>query len=233
MCICGFRTVKYPASSSIRPLPHVLVHHYSTSLGIKFCNSLSTPPTTSQDIFFIIAVMKLIQVLPFAALSTAFVIPDEQVMSQVAIESDRIPEFFLERIPSKDEAVKQFRDSFTKLIDSSKNAFDNAIERATETKEEISGQAYETAYHVSSWLDSAADRVEELGEDVVSFSEDDQDHHAGHKGHHGHCKKPNMTVYELISKSKYTTKLAALINEYEDVVEVLNGTAANYSVSSS
>ena len=177
--------------------------------------------------------MKLIQVLPFAALSTAFVIPDEQVMSQVAIESERTPESFLERIPSKDEAVKQFQDSFTKLIDSSKDAFDNAIERATETKEEISGQAYETAYHVSSWLDSAADRIEELGEDVMSFSEDDKDHHGGHKGHHGHCKKPNMTVYELISKSKYTTKLAALINEYEDVVELLNGTAANYSVSSS
>lgn len=179
--------------------------------------------------------MKLIQVLPFAALSTAFVIPDEQVMHQVAIESDRTPESFLERIPSKDEAVKQFQDSFTKLIDSSKNALDNAIERVTETKEEISGQAYETAYHVSSWLDSAADRVEELGEDVVSFSEDDQDHYGdkGHKGHHGHCKKPNMTVYELISKSKYTTKLAALINEYEDVVELLNGTAANYSMSSS
>ena len=182
--------------------------------------------------------MKLIQILPLAALSTAFVIPDEQVMSQVAIESDRAPESFLEKLPSKDEAVKQFEDSFTKLIDTSKNAFDDAIEYATETKEDISDNAYETAYHVSSWLDSAADRVQELGEDVVPFSEDDADHDGGkgrkgRKGHHAHCKKPNLTVYELISKSKYTTKLAALISEYEDVVELLNGTAANYSMSSS
>ena len=171
--------------------------------------------------------MKLLTVLPFAALSTAFIIPDEKVMSQVAIESDRAQESLLEKIPSKDQAVKQFEDSFTKLIDTSKNAFDNAIDHATETKEEVTDKAYHTAHHVSSWLDSAADRVQQVGEDVLSFAEDDHEHH----GHHGHCKKPNLTVYELISKSKYTTKLAALINEYEDVVELLNGTAANYSMS--
>ena len=182
--------------------------------------------------------MKLIQVLPLLALSTAFVIPDEQVMSQVAIESDQNPKSFLERIPSKDEAISRFEDSFTKLIDTSRNALDDAIEYVTETNEEVSDKAYETAYHVSSWLDSAADRVQEVGEDVVPFSEDDEEHHGGkdgkgRKGHHGHCKKPNLTVYELISKSKYTTKLAALINEYEDIVELLNGTATNYSMSSS
>ena len=182
--------------------------------------------------------MKLIQILPLVALSTAFVIPDEQVMSQLAIESDQTPESYLERIPSKDEAIKQLQNSFAELVDTSKNALDEAIEYVTETKEDVSDKAYETAYHVSSWLDSAADRVQELGEDVVPFSEDDEEHHGGkgrkgRKGHHGHCKKPNMTVYELISKSKYTTKLAALINEYEDVVELLNGTAANYSKSSS
>ncbi|KAF6219589.1 hypothetical protein HO133_004058 [Letharia lupina] len=179
--------------------------------------------------------MKLIQILPLAALSTAFVIPEEQVMSQVAIESDRAPDSFLEKIPSKDEAIKQFHNSFTKLIDTSKNAFDDAIEYATETTEEVSDKAYETAYHVSSWLDSATDRIQELGEEVVLFSEDDEEHHGGkgrkgRKGHHGHCKKPNLTVYELISKSKYTTKLAALIDEYEDVIELLNGTASNYTV---
>ena len=160
-------------------------------------------------------------------------------MSQVAFESDRAPEFFLEKVPSKDEAIKQFEDSFTTLIDSSKNAFDSAIESVTETKDEVSDKAYETPYQVSSWLDSATDKIQELGEGVVRFSEDDEEHHGGsgrkgpkdRKGHHGHCQKPNSTVYELISKSKYTTKLAALINEYEDVVELLNGTASNYSMS--
>ena len=179
--------------------------------------------------------MKLIQLLPLVALSTAFVIPDEQVMSQVAIESHQAPpESFLEKIPSKDEAVKQFEESFTKLIDSSKNDFDNAIEQVTETKKEVLDQAYGTAYHVSSWLDSTTDKLQEVVEDTAFFTEDEGHHgrkgRKGRKGHHGHCKKPNLTVYELISKSKYTTKLAALINEYEDVVELLNGTAANYSM---
>ena len=180
--------------------------------------------------------MKIVQILPLVAVSTAFVIPDEQVMSQVAIESSRVPQSFLEKIPSKDEVIKQFEDSFIELIETSKNAFDDAIEYATETKEEVSDKAYETAYHVSSWLDSAAGRVQELRDDVAPFSEDDEEHHGGkgrkgRKGHHGHCKKPKKTVYELISESKYTTKLAALINEYEDVVELLNGTATNYSAS--
>ena len=181
--------------------------------------------------------MKITYIVPLAAISTAFVIPDEQVMSQVAIESERAPKSSLEKIPSQDEAIKQFQNSFNKLLHSSKIVFNDALEHATEIKDESSDQAYETAYHVSSWLDSAADRAPGLGEDVLSFFENSQDSQEsgkgrkGRNGHHGHCKKPNMTVYELISTSKYTTKLAALINEYEDVVELLNGTAANYSAS--
>lgn len=180
--------------------------------------------------------MKFVHILPLAALSTAFVIPDEQVMSQVSIESNRAPQSFLEKIPSQDEVIKQFEDSVTDFIQTSKNAFDDAIEFATETKEEVSDKAYETAYHVNSWLESAGSRVHEFEEDVAPFFEDDDEHHGGkgrkgRKGHHGHCKKPNKTIYELISQSKYTTKLAALINEYEDVVELLNGTATNYSTS--
>ena len=48
-----------------------------------------------------------------------------------------------------------------------------------------------------------------------------------HPPHHG---KPNLTVYELIAKSKYTTKLAKLIGEFDDLVELLNGTSANFTV---
>ncbi|PMD31472.1 hypothetical protein L207DRAFT_591432 [Hyaloscypha variabilis F] len=54
-----------------------------------------------------------------------------------------------------------------------------------------------------------------------------------------HCRfhePPGLPVgegtdgYEVIAGSKYTTKLAKLINEFPDLVEVLNGTAANYTV---
>lgn len=39
-----------------------------------------------------------------------------------------------------------------------------------------------------------------------------------------------MTVYQLIAGSKYTTKLAELINHYPDLVETLNSTKANVTL---
>ena len=39
-----------------------------------------------------------------------------------------------------------------------------------------------------------------------------------------------MTVFQLIAESKYTTKLAKFISEYDDLVEALNSTSANYTV---
>ncbi|KAK8166385.1 FAS1 domain-containing protein [Phyllosticta citrichinensis] len=53
-------------------------------------------------------------------------------------------------------------------------------------------------------------------------------------GKHGGHKKPhepsNRTIYELIAESKYTTKLAKLINDEPDLVQLLNGTTANFTV---
>lgn len=161
--------------------------------------------------------MKFLNILPLAALSTAFVIPDEQVMSQVSIESHRAPESAFDKLPTKEQSITEFENSFSKLIDTSKDAFDEAIDYVTETGEDVYNKAHETGFAAQAWLDSASNSIEDLGK------------HGKHS-HHGHCKKPNMTVYELIAKSKYTTKLAALINEYEDLVELLNGTAANYTI---
>lgn len=39
-----------------------------------------------------------------------------------------------------------------------------------------------------------------------------------------------MTIYQLISSSKYTTKLAELVSEDEELIKVLNGTEANYTL---
>ena len=163
--------------------------------------------------------MKFLNLLPLAALSAAIVIPDEQVMSQVAIESHHAPESALEKLPTKKQAITQFENTFSKLIDTSKDAFDEAIDYVTEAGENVYSKAHETGFAVQEWLDSASDGVDDLKK---------HGKHGKH-GHHGHCKKPNMTIYELIAKSKYTTKLAALINEYEDLVELLNGTAANFT----
>lgn len=169
--------------------------------------------------------MRFITVLPLAALSTAFIIPDEQMMSQVAIESSNPPASAFDRLPSKEQLVNDFEDTFSDLVETSKNALDEAIESVTEYSQDVYSKIHDTAFDAQSWLDSAADDSEDDGK------HDKHGKHGkhGHHGHHGHCKKPNLTVYELIAKSKYTTKLAALINEYEDLVELLNGTTANYT----
>ncbi|KAL8723118.1 MAG: hypothetical protein Q9225_000521 [Loekoesia sp. 1 TL-2023] len=158
--------------------------------------------------------MKLTYILPLAALSTAFVLPDERVISQIAIESHKSAGSAFDKLPSKDQVVDRFEHSFEKLgdtydkaIKSSKHAFDAAVDYAAETGNDISRKVQQTGFDASSWVQSAAN--------------------LGSQGHHD---KPNQTVYELIATSKYTTKLAAAINEYPDLVTLLDGTLANYTV---
>ncbi|OIW22958.1 fasciclin domain-containing protein [Coniochaeta ligniaria NRRL 30616] len=52
----------------------------------------------------------------------------------------------------------------------------------------------------------------------------------GHHGHHGHDHTSNLTIYQLISKSPYTTNFTKLVDEYDDIVELLNSTKANYTL---
>jgi uncharacterized surface protein with fasciclin (FAS1) repeats len=39
-----------------------------------------------------------------------------------------------------------------------------------------------------------------------------------------------LTIYELINKSKYTTKLAKLVNKFDDIVDLLNSTSTNFTL---
>jgi uncharacterized surface protein with fasciclin (FAS1) repeats len=50
----------------------------------------------------------------------------------------------------------------------------------------------------------------------------------GRHGRHGH--KPNLTIYQLISTSKFTTNLTKYIDEDKDLVSLLNSTKANYTI---
>lgn len=162
--------------------------------------------------------MKLTFLLPLAGLTSAFVIPDEQVMSEIAIESHKTSNLIFDKLPTKDQLVSEFEKTFSNVVQSSKNAIDSAIESVTETTHEFSQKIEDAAFDTKSWLESDTNSVD-----------GGHGHHGDH-GHHDHDHEPNMTVYQLIAESKYTTKLAALINEYEDVVTLLNGTAANYTI---
>ena len=183
--------------------------------------------------------MKLLHTLPFAVLATAFVIPDEKLISQVAVESHRPAESLLDQLPSKSEFVSEAQNLFKKVAHCSKNTLDEAIELANNQWDRVTEKVEDAALHTQAWLDTAYDTFD-------AFSDLEDPHHPPHRdphnddpphhkhphhGHHGHGPhKPNMTVYQIIASSKYTTKLAKAISEFDDLVELLNGTAANYTV---
>ncbi|KAL9044468.1 MAG: hypothetical protein Q9214_002397 [Letrouitia sp. 1 TL-2023] len=156
--------------------------------------------------------MKLLNLLPLAAIAAAFVIPDDRVMSQIAIESQNSADSASSWLPSKNQLQDEFDKTSENVLKFSKNALDDAYDHTAESFNKVSQKAYEIGFDAQSWLQSASS----------SFVP------KGHHGHHGHGK-PNLTIYELIAESKYTTRLAGLINEYPDLVTLLNGTLANYT----
>jgi len=178
--------------------------------------------------------MRFTRVVPLLPLASAFVITDAEIFQNIEKTGNS-------------------------ALNRAQNVLDSAFNRAEETygnvkdnAREIYSKIHQTGCDVESWLEGS------FAEEAADFDEDDDhDHpphgkpphrgpphrgppHRGppHRGppHHGkpdhppHEQKPNRTVYELISESKYTTKLAKLINEYDDLVEALNGTKANYTV---
>jgi len=173
--------------------------------------------------------MKLTSLLPLAALSTAFVIPDEQITNQIVVESKEASKPFFDRHQSTSDIFSNVEEAFKGAGVFSENAFDNAINAVTDAGKEAKApfecHTSMMAFDAQGWLDSTVSTVE----DVDIFDHPKKPRHKPHHPHRPH-HKPNKTVYELIASSKYTTKLTKLINEYPDLVEVLNGTAANYTV---
>ncbi|KAJ9635412.1 hypothetical protein H2201_005762 [Coniosporium apollinis] len=170
--------------------------------------------------------MKLSPILHFAALSAALVIPDEEVLSEIATESRKIGS----------SIYKEIESSFSDAVESSKNALDTALASLSHTTSSFNDKVHDTAYDVDAWFNS------HLPFEDFGGGEHPPHHGPPHDGpphhgppHHGphhppHHGKPNMTVYQLIAESKYTTKLAKLINDDEDLVRLLNGTTANFTV---
>jgi Fasciclin domain len=181
--------------------------------------------------------MKLVPILSVAALAAAWVVPDEQVISELSVEDHREKSFW-DNLPSKESIVEYFNDK-EKVVE---NQLDEILDWWNFDSEYLHDKIEEEAYNVNAWLDEAIQRNFEF-EDI-----EDDPHHPPHHGppgkrphhpppgkrphhppHHDH-PKPNETIYQLISKSKYTTKLAKLIDEDADLVKLLNSTKANHTI---
>jgi hypothetical protein len=180
--------------------------------------------------------MKLVStLLPLVAVTSAFVIPDERIASQLAAQKGQT---FLDRLQSSaDNVWSGIEESFKDVVTFSGNAIDDAFIAASDAKATFECYMSMTKFEVGKWLDSAKDILEDNDfESMLNHPGHKKPKHPGHRDphhgppHHGPPHHHNKTVYELIASSKYTTKLAELINEYPDLVKTLNGTEANYTV---
>lgn len=183
--------------------------------------------------------------LALAALGTAFVIPEEQVLRDLAVEPRKSAGSWLDKLPTKSELVQEIEDTFEYVKGSSKSALDEAVELATDAGHGLN----EKAHAAASYAKSLSQQLREHpdfdifggGDEHPPHHDDphhDPPHHGPHDPHHGpphhgppdHHHKPNRTIYQLITESKYTTTLGKLIKDDKELVKVLNGTAANYTV---
>ncbi|KAI9744506.1 MAG: hypothetical protein M1818_002035 [Claussenomyces sp. TS43310] len=180
--------------------------------------------------------MKVTSLLPLVAFTAAFVIPDEALTNQIIIETTKeTPKSPWDGLPSIDDILSSAGDLLEHAVEVGENALDKAMVAASDIGNQATASFHchdsMTAFEVQEWLDSAVSTVEDLD---ISVDEADKPHHPPHhkKPHHGHHHKPSKTVYELINESKYTTKLAKLINKYDNLVEALNGTSteANFTI---
>ncbi|EHK97278.1 putative Stabilin-2 [Glarea lozoyensis 74030] len=170
--------------------------------------------------------------LPLAALSTAFVIPDDVVTERIVAQNAK-SQTFLDRIQDTAENVwSEAQDKVHDAVAYSENAFDNALNAGKKAKEAFECHMSMTKFDVESWLDTKMENVMDVDIFDHPHHRPDHPHHPHHPPHHHdpHKHHPNLTVYQLIASSKYTTKFAKLIDEYPDIVSALNSTAVNSTV---
>jgi len=178
-----------------------------------------------------------------------------QVEKSVAWSHDEIINSFKKHYDEVTDTV----DETTKSIKGqAKNALDDALAFSHNVGNSLTESAFDAEAWVESFADETFDVFEHDDPHHPHSPEKgppDHDHpphhgppHDGppHDGppHHGppHHKipgvpvkppqhgEPNQTVYQLISESKYTTKLAKLLDDYPDLIKTLNSTEANYTI---
>lgn len=174
--------------------------------------------------------MKVLTVLPLAAIASSFVIPDLETAQSLQLQPQEY------KLPDVEQLWSDAEARVKEAIGCTKHKFDDTIDNAYETAVHYNEQ-FLTAFAGDAWS-STYEHDDNLTEPPPHRGPPDHgppnhgppDHKKPHHPpDHGHGP-PNLTVYEVISKSNYTTILAKLISDYPDLVDLLNGTTANFTL---
>lgn len=146
--------------------------------------------------------MKLTLTLSLASAVSSFVIPTEQLLSSWPDKISELPEW------KADNYESQVGDLSRKFGVS---------------------QSYglEVASNIHVHGDHSVVDFLEFGLDEASRYENWLPHQ--HRGDREHGK-PNRTIYQLISENEHSTEFAKLVSKFDDVVEYLNSTSADYTI---
>jgi len=189
--------------------------------------------------------MKAIAILPLAAFASAIVVPDENVFAQIPLEEAQTQRFDLwDKLPSLNKITHRLSKPFKHVTERVPQSLDEAFARAhhgDDDDDDISER--HSPFDFTSWIEDALQRWEIDGPHGPPHGPPGKGKKPGkrpgkkpgwrwphHKPPHHHHSPPNQTIYELISKSNYTTNLTKLIDEDKDLVKLLNGTEANYTI---
>ncbi|KAI3395691.1 hypothetical protein diail_989 [Diaporthe ilicicola] len=153
--------------------------------------------------------MRSFTILPLAVAASAFVVPDIETFSQLPVHG---------QVPHHDDS--SWQDWFPSA--------DSISSTVHDVVDSLSSGVEETFHTVKNKVEAEFETI--FDEEASLAAEEPDASDKPHRGHRGPHKKSNQTIYQLISQSKYTTEFAKLVDEYDDIVELLNSTSANYTL---
>lgn len=164
--------------------------------------------------------------LAAAAVASALVIPDEQVLSDVALQH-------------KEKAGLPVEYPFSRLLRATfEDALNGPGDDGSQERDIFGISDPQSLEYDASTVDDANAWLAGAGIDDNDDDENNVDSNKKHKKrphrppHHQppHHGPPTQTIYELIKCSKHTTKLAEYVDEDEKLVKLLNSTDATHTL---
>ncbi|GAP93011.1 putative fasciclin domain family protein [Rosellinia necatrix] len=163
--------------------------------------------------------MRYTTILPFAAgLATAIVIPDDATARQLSLESPAAQQHDAEVETSVDATILNWWDAL-------RSAPDAAVDFVNRNAHKFLDNVLDVD-NIDSLLD-ADDAADFFGPGKPGKPGKPGRPDNGYRGRPDHHGTTNLTVYQAIQASNYTHKFAALINDFPDIVDLLNSTDTN------